>query len=125
MVTIIEPSPGGAKGRTKGEGDLRSDGAERIELERKDLLRSCRGFTVDFGGGRVGRVIDVRFDPLSGQPRALIVEAGLFQRRSVEVPVIDVASVIPAKRRVVLCYPGIAGVAGQGRTISLPPKGAV
>jgi hypothetical protein len=71
----------------------------------------------------VGRVTEVRVSSLSGQPRALIVETGLFHRRSVEVPIVDVASVMPAKRRVALWYPGIAGEAGQGSTVCLPPTG--
>jgi len=109
---------GGKTGRTKGERDLRDRAAERLALEGKDLLRSlrsCRGFTVDFGDGRVGRVIEVRFGLLSGQPIALLVETGVFRRRKVEVPIVDVASVKPSRRHLVLWYPGIMGVAGQGR----------
>jgi hypothetical protein len=63
--------PGWKTGRTKGARDLQNGGAERLELEGKDLLRSlqsCRGFTVDFGDGRVGRVIEVRLGLLSGEP---------------------------------------------------------
>jgi hypothetical protein len=100
---------------------VRSDGAQRLELDGKDSLRSCHGFTVDFGDGRVGRVIEVRFGSLSRQPRALIVETGIFQRRRVEVPIVDVASVLPAKRHLVRWYPGIMGVAGQGRDLHVPP----
>jgi hypothetical protein len=96
---------------------------ERLEIAEQNLLnllRSCRGFTVDFGDGRVGRVVEVRFGLLHGQPRALIVETGLFERQRVEVPTVDVGSVMPTERRVVLQYPGIAGLDGQGRTVGLP-----
>jgi hypothetical protein len=112
---------GGKTGRTKGARDLRDGGAERLALERKDLLRSlrsCRGFTVDFGDGRVGRVVEVRFGLLSGEPIALLVETGVFRRRKVEVPIVDVVSVVPSRRHLVLWYPGIMGVAGQGRDLS-------
>jgi hypothetical protein len=110
--------PGRKTGRTKGARDLQDRGAERLELEGKDLLRSlrsCRGFTVDFGDGRVGRVTEVRFGLLSGEPIALLVETGVFRRRKVEVPIVGVASVKPSRRHLVLWYPGIMGVEGQGR----------
>jgi hypothetical protein len=116
--------PGWRTGRTKGARDLQKGGAENLELEGKDLLgslRSCRGFTVDFGDGRVGRVIEVRLS-FSGTPRALIVETGVFRRRRVEVPIVDVASVMPERRHIVLWYPGIMGFAGQGRDLPSPSR---
>ena len=112
-------------GGSKGACDLGDGGAERFELEEKELLRSlrsCRGFTVDFGDGRVGRVIEVRFGLLSGEPIELLVETGVFRRRKVEVPIVDVASVMPARRHLVLWYPGIMGVAGQGRDLPSPSR---
>jgi hypothetical protein len=114
--------PGWKTGRTKGARDLQNGGAERLELEGMEQLRSCRGFTVDFGDGRVGRVIEVRLGLLSGKPRALIVETGVFRRRRVEVPIVDVASVMPERRHIVLWYPGIMGVAGQGRELPSPSR---
>jgi hypothetical protein len=116
--------PGWKTGRTKGARDLQDGGAERLELEAIQQLRSCRGFTVDFGDGRVGRVIEVQFGLLSGEPRALIVETGVFRRPRVEVPIVDVASVRPERRHVVLWYPGIMGVAGQGRELPSPCREA-
>jgi hypothetical protein len=123
VITMIET--GLRQGERAGEGRGRhaTQCDERLDLEGTDSLRSSRGFTVEFGDGRVGRVTEVRVSSLSGQPRALIVETGLFHRRSVEVPIVDVASVMPAKRRVALWYPGIAGEAGQGSTVCLPPTG--
>jgi hypothetical protein len=121
MTYLTEP--GGRTGRTKEERGLRDGGAERLALEGKDLLRSlrsCRGFTVDFGDGRVGRVMEVRFGLLSGEPIALLVETGVFRRRKVEIPIIDVASVMPSRRHLVLWYPGIMGVEGQGRDLPSP-----
>lgn len=125
VVMTYRTEPGWKTGRTKGARDLQNGGAERLALEGKDLLRSCRGFTVDFGDGRVGRVTEVVFASLSGKPKALIVETGLFQRRSVEIPVADVASVVLARRRVALRCPGVEGVAGQGRIVHVPPKNEV
>jgi hypothetical protein len=111
-------------GRTTEERGLGDGGAERLAREEKGLLRSLRssrGFTVDFGDGRrVGRVIEVRLGLPSGTPRALIIETGVFRRRRVEVPIVDVASVMPERRHVVLWYPGIMGVAGQGRDLPSP-----
>ena len=110
-------------GRTKEEHGVGDGGAERLTLEGKDVLRSlrsCRGFTVDFGDGRVGRVIEVRFGLLSGEPIALLVETGVFRRRKVQVPIVDVASVMPSRRHLVLWYPGIMGVEGQGRDLPSP-----
>jgi hypothetical protein len=123
VVMAYRTEPGWKTGRTKGARDLRDGGAERLALEGKDLLRSlrsCRGFTVDFGDGRVGRVVEVRLGLLSGEPRALLVETGVFRRRRVEVPFVDVASVVPSRRHLVLWYPGIMGVAGQGRELPSP-----
>jgi uncharacterized protein YrrD len=125
VVMTYLTEPGGKTGRTKGERDLRNGGDEHLEVEGMDLLRSCRGFTVEFGYGWVGRVTEVVFASLSGKPKALIVETGLFQRRSVEVPVADVASVVLARRRVALRCPGVEGVAGQGRIVHVPPKNEV
>jgi hypothetical protein len=116
--------PGLKTGRTKGARDLQNGGAERLELEGMEQVRSCRGFTVDFGDGRVGRVIEVRLGLLSGTPRALIVETGVVRRRRVEVPIVDVASVMPERRHIVLWYPGIMGVrrAGSRASFSLSAR---
>jgi hypothetical protein len=120
---VIGRAQFGDRGRKEGRGRVRNDGAERLDFDGADSIRFWRGFTVDFGDGRVGRVTDVRFGSLSGQPRALIVETGVFRRRRVDVPIVDVASVTPAKRHIVLHYPGIMGLAGQGRNLHLPPVG--
>jgi uncharacterized protein YrrD len=84
MTYLTEPE--GKTGRTKGERNLRNGGDEHLEVEGMDLVRSCRGFTVDFGDGRVGRITEVVFASQSGKPKALIVETGLFQRRGVGSP---------------------------------------
>jgi hypothetical protein len=102
---------------------LRSDGAENRESEGADSVRFSRGFTVDFGDGQVGRVIEVRLDLLSGSPRALIVELAEVSRQRIVVPIVDVDFVVAETRRVVLHYPGIMGLAGQGRDLHLPPVG--
>lgn len=115
--------PGWKTGRTKGARDLQNGGAEHLELEGMEEVRSCRGFTVDVGDGRVGRVIEVRLGLLSGTPRALIVELADPPRQRVEIPIVDVDSVVAETRRVVLHYPGIMGLAGQGRNLHLPPVG--
>jgi hypothetical protein len=122
VVMTYRTEPGWKTGRTKGARDLQNGGAERLELEAIQQVRSCRGYTVDFGDGRVGRVIEVRFGLLSGTPRALIVETGVFRRRRVEVPIVDVAPVMPERQHVVLRYPGIMGVAGQGRDLRSPSR---
>jgi hypothetical protein len=114
---------GGTTGRMKGERDLQDGGAENLELEGMEQVRSSRGFTVDFGDGRVGRVIEVRLALLSGTPRALIVELADVSRQRIEIPIVDVDSVVAETRRVVLHYPGIMGSAGQGRDIHRPPVG--
>jgi hypothetical protein len=100
---------------------MRSDGAENLELEGIEQVRSSRGFTVDVGDGRAGRVIEVRLDLLSGTPRALIVELADVPGQRVEIPIVDVDSVVAETRRVVLHYPPIIGLAGQGRNLALPP----
>jgi hypothetical protein len=110
-------------GPEKEGSEMRSDGAENLESEGADSVRFSRGFTVDFGDGRVGRVIEVRLDLLWGTPRALIVELADVSRQRVEVPIVDVDSVVAETRRVVLHYPGIWGTAGQGRDLHLPPVG--
>jgi hypothetical protein len=102
---------------------MRSDGAENLELEGIEQVRSSRGFTVDFGDGRVGRIVEVRLDLLSGSPRLLIVELAGPSRQRVEIPIVDVDSVVAETRRVVLHYPGIMGLTGQGRDLHLPPVG--
>jgi hypothetical protein len=115
--------PGWKTGRTEEARDLQNGGAEHLDPEGMQEVRSWRGFTVDFGDGRVGRVIEVRFGLLSGTPRALIVELADVSRRRIEIPIVDVDSVAAETRRVVLHYPGIMGPAGQGRDLHLPPVG--
>jgi hypothetical protein len=110
-------------GPKRRESEMRSDGAEILECEGADSVRSCRGFTVDFGDGRTGRVVEVRRSLVSGSPRALIVELADLPRQRVEIPIVDVDSVVAETRRVVLHYPGIMGLAGQGRNFHLPPVG--
>jgi GTP cyclohydrolase I len=113
--------PGWKTGRPKGAPDLQNGEAERLELGGVEQVRSSRGFTVDFGDGRVGRVIEVRLGLLSGSPRSLLVELADLPGQRVEIPIVDVDSVVAETRRVVLHYPPIIGLAGQGRNLALPP----
>jgi hypothetical protein len=123
VVMTYRTEPGLKTRRAKGARDLQDGGAENLQLEGMEQVRSSRGFTVDFGDGRVGRVIEVRLGLLSGTPRALIVELADVSRQRIEIPIVDVDSVVAETRRVVLHYPGIMGAAGQGRSFHLPPVG--
>jgi hypothetical protein len=120
---LVEPE--GKTGLTKEESGLGDDGAERLAREEKRLirsLRSSRGFTVAFGDGRVGRVIEVRLGLPSGTPRSLIAETVVFRPRRVEVPVADVASVLPD--RGTLSFGIRESWVSQGRVATfVPPLG--
>jgi hypothetical protein len=65
-------------------------------------LRRCQGFRVDGPEGRIGRVRGVRLGR-SAEPEALEVQAGLLGRRTLLIPVTEVAEVIPEQRSLILC----------------------
>jgi hypothetical protein len=64
-------------------------------------LRTCEGFRVDSTNGRVGIVEEVRISS-DKRPEALAVRTGLFRTRLEIVPVGDIESVIPRRKRVLL-----------------------
>jgi hypothetical protein len=64
-------------------------------------LRTCEGFRVDSTNGRLGIVEEVRLSS-DKRPEALAVRKGLFFMRLEIVPVSDVESVIPRRKRVLL-----------------------
>jgi hypothetical protein len=66
-----------------------------------ESLRSCQGFRVDGPQGRIGHVRAVRLDS-SGRAEVLEVRAGLRGRRTLLIPVSEIADVIPEQRRLVL-----------------------
>jgi hypothetical protein len=53
-------------------------------------------------GGRVGFVAELRFGTSMTRRHALAVQAGMFRRSLLIVPVGEVVEVVPQKRRIVL-----------------------
>jgi hypothetical protein len=66
-----------------------------------DLLRHCHGFRVETPRGRLGVVEDVLYGD-GERPAALAVRGGLFGQRVELVPVENVASVEPRRKRLLL-----------------------
>lgn len=65
-------------------------------------LRHCHGFRVDIPRRRLGIVEDVLYGAEHDRPSALAVRGGLFGRRLELVPVEDVDTVDPRRKRVAL-----------------------
>jgi hypothetical protein len=66
-------------------------------------LRNCEGFRVERAdGGRVGVVEGVRFGSRADRPDVLVVRAGLFGRRELEIAAAAVREVVPREKRVVV-----------------------
>jgi hypothetical protein len=74
----------------------------RSSWSRDYWLARCEGFRVESPDGRIGIVDHVRFADRIDRPEWLAVRAGLFGRRLVEVPVGEVAEIIPRETRIVL-----------------------
>jgi hypothetical protein len=66
-----------------------------------EWLAGCRGFRVVTPRGRLGFVEEVRRDPDSHRPEALVVRSGLARHRLV-VPVDEIAGVVVSKAVVIL-----------------------
>jgi hypothetical protein len=71
----------------------------RTQTDR-DVLADCRGFGVYGPTARIGEVEDVRLGGSEGDPRLLLVRAGLLGSWLVHVPVDQVDTVDPAERRI-------------------------
>ena len=65
---------------------------------RRYWLTHSEGFRVDAPGGRVG-FVEAIVERDAGEPSALIVRAGLFGRRLLVVPAVEVEEVIPRRKR--------------------------
>jgi hypothetical protein len=65
-----------------------------------DRVDRWAGFRLDGPSGRLGTVHAVGLDPATGEPAWLLVRTGLFMRRSETIPIEDVESVDPVRRRV-------------------------
>lgn len=63
-------------------------------------LRQSEGFVVESAGGRVGIVERLRFESRADRPDYLIVRAGRLGRRHLEIPVDDVAEILPREKRI-------------------------
>ena len=65
-------------------------------------LCRCEGFQVETPEGRLGIVEWLRFRSRHDRPDALAVRAGRIVRRSLVVPVSEIAQVVPSEGRIVL-----------------------
>jgi hypothetical protein len=66
------------------------------------ILSRCEGFAVHTQLARVGTVEAVRIEPGADRPASLTVRAGLVGTWLLEVPLDQVAEVVPRERRIVL-----------------------
>lgn len=64
-------------------------------------LRACKNFRVLSPYGRLGRVRGHRYN-LEGDLRALIVETGVFRRRTLEIDPEEISWILPLGRRILL-----------------------
>lgn len=87
-----------------GEADGATGEAERAQAPVSDgyWLRHCHGFRVDTPRGRVGIVEDVLYGAHHDRPSALAVRGGLFGRRLELVPIEEVDTIDPRRKRLVL-----------------------
>lgn len=65
-------------------------------------LRHCHGFRVDSPRGRVGIVEDVLYGAAHDRPSALALRGGLFGQRLELVPIEEVDTIDPRRKRVAL-----------------------
>jgi hypothetical protein len=85
--------------RPPGAEDPRSVSARRTWCDR---IAGCEGYRVDTPGGRLGYVEDVRRDPKSGRPAALVVRAGMRGTHLLDVPVERIRDVLPSRGLVIV-----------------------
>jgi hypothetical protein len=69
------------------------------------ILTRCEGFAVHTQLAQVGTVEAVRVEPGEDRPTSLTVRAGLVGTWLLEIPLDQVAEVVPRERRIVL-HPG-------------------
>lgn len=74
---------------------------------RRAGLACCEGFGVYGPAARIGVVESVRFDGETGEPRLLVVRAGLLGNWLVHVPVDQVQEVSLLERRIALRSGGL------------------
>jgi hypothetical protein len=74
----------------------------RSSFDRSYWLGRCEGFRVESSDGRVGVVAEVLFSSRIDRPDALVLRAGLFGRRTLVVPVDEIAEISPREKRVTL-----------------------
>lgn len=65
-------------------------------------LRHCHGFRVDSPRGRVGIVEDVLYGAERDRASALAVRGGLFGQRVELIPIEEVDTIAPRRKRIVL-----------------------
>jgi PRC-barrel domain protein len=73
----------------------------------RDALAGSRGFGVYGPNARIGEVEDIRLDGRNGDPRLLLVRAGLLGSWLVHVPVDQVDAVEVGERRIRLRAGGL------------------
>jgi hypothetical protein len=95
-------------------GDVVSVRDERTRLA--GMLRAAVGFRVDGPEGRVGVLGAVVPDFGDGLPDRIEIATGLFVVSSVDVPFVEVVSVDPLWRRVVIGVLPERGRASRGQT---------
>jgi hypothetical protein len=66
------------------------------------ILTRCEGFAVHTQLAQVGTVEAVRVEPGGDRPTSLTVRAGLVGTWLLEIPLDQVAEVVPRERRIVL-----------------------
>lgn len=79
---------------------MRNQSSE-VQREENDWLASCHGFRVDSPRSRLGYVEEIRHDPESGRPSALVVRGGMLGGHHV-IPVEEIAGVARSERLIVL-----------------------
>jgi len=63
-------------------------------------IRSCTGYIVDSPDGRIGTVADIRYNPATNDPEALLVHAGRTRTRLLVIPISQLATIRDAQMQV-------------------------
>jgi hypothetical protein len=104
-------------------GTLAACPASETEVAGATWIGECEGFEVTCDGSRLGVVEEILLGD-RGEARSLRVRGGLFGTTVRELPVEDVADVLPRRRRVVASIApeglGHGGVATKGRAKLAP-----
>lgn len=90
--------------------------ARPTSFDREYWLGHCEGFRVEYEGGALGFVDEVRSPPDFTEKRMLAVRAGMLGRRLLLVPAEEVAFIVPRAERIWLkSSPRILGSEARGK----------